>query len=658
MASFANASLAKSISCEGVFSPTTRLDFVRARNRELNQDLKNSLNRKSIEATVRATLAEQTVLKTYTLSSSGQQLKILMAGFAKPAEVVLVSGEKSEVLFSSFQLKRNGSFAFFESVLSSDQKTLVMAFAENGSIDDFKLVVLDLASKEVFTEIPAAASSDIAWVSADEFVFSTISADFKYGVSRFHRLNKMITPEVNSWFMKGTADWSALWKDGAWSLVSNSGEVITLGVKQLSSVLAVTAQDVFLRVGGPKGLGQIVKISRSGFGPKDPIVLRDEDRLLTAASVKDNYLISQVRWGSHRWLELHDLNGKFLDQIHVPNCCSVTSVLWQSPGKKLIVNMASAVSKPKSFVYDVTTKSWDRLDIAEALMTVDGISYVSSIERIPSEDGTLVPMRITHRADLIKDGKHPTLFQQYGGFNQPGYLDPSFEPQLALFIKQGGIYATPALRGGNELGPEWHEQGMLENKKKTMQDLIACARWMTASHWTSPQLIVLTGTSNGGLTVASAALLAPESFGLVVPIAGVHDLLHKEELDPRFGPGWISEYGDSRESAPHTWLEELSPVELAKLNSRPNFLVITGRSDSRVNPEHSYRLTEMLLSGDQGFAGSAGSSGSEVRMLGLNNSGHWLMSGRHQNQQIVLRAQVILWTKIYDYLGWKYPSAP
>ncbi len=636
---------AQAVACVDVFRLSNRLTFVRARNAEINSDLKQSPNREGIKAKVLTSMSAPRFFVSKMLRDSGVQLRIVQSGFGKPIEVQIVGDNKTEVIFSNTQLSRNGSFAYFDSSFSSDQKILVVAFAKNGSIDEFHLVVLDLQTKKLIAEIQNSTSSDVVWIAPTEFLFKALSPDLKASIHRFNVGAQSVTTEPNSGFLKGPDHWSARWTGQSWSLISKSGETISTPLTELSSILSVTNKEAILEVQGPKKLGQIIKIQRIGDTTLPAVVVRGEDHLLTSAEVQQGYLIANVRWGAARAVQIHDLDGQQLAEITVPDCCSIGSMKWSVVGEKLSVSLYSALSGSKPFVYDLKTKSWDRTDFTEQLMTVDGIKYATSIEQVPASDGTLIPMRLTHRADLKQDGSNPVLFKQYGGFNRTGSIDPSSDNLIAMFIKHGGILAAPALRGGNEYGPDWHKQGMLENKKTTMNDLIDTARWMTRSKWTRPDRIIITGGSNGGLTVASAALQAPDAFGLIIPIAGVHDLLNKEVLDPNFGPGWKYEYGDSREAAPRAGLELISPVELAKLKSMPNFLIITGRNDSRVNAEHSYRLTEALLSNPQ--------KNSEVRMVGIANSGHWLTSAARQNNQIALRANVIMWTKIYDYLGWK-----
>ncbi len=249
-------------------------------------------------------------------------------------------------------------------------------------------------------------------------------------------------------------------------------------------------------------------------------------------------------------------------------------------------------------------------------------------------------MRVTHLKNLKKDGNRPVLIEVYGGFGLDGRIDSTISKTELRFLSKGGIFAAPALRGGGESDGNWRQQAQLSGKHFTMDDLKASADWFTQG-WSKSNLIITTGTSNGGLTVASAGLQFPTHFGLVIPIGGVHDLLHKEMLDPKFDEGWKSEYGDSRVDWSRPYLTLLSPVELARLGKMPNFLIISGQADSRVNPLHSDHLYQALKKEQP--------KDKFVKMIQLKNSGHWLASTSYQDI-VAWRTNVAKWTTIFDYL--------
>src|SRR6185312_1037390 len=163
--------------------------------------------------------------------------------------------------------------------------------------------------------------------------------------------------------------------------------------------------------------------------------------------------------------------------------------------------------------------------------------------------------------------------------------------------------AGPGLRGGDEYGPSWHVDGMKQNKIHTYEDLKAAVEAVVSEGWTTPQKIISTGTSNGGLTVAATALLYPTDFGLVIPIAGVDDLLGKDRMDAQM-QGWDYEYGSSTDPQVRPAMTAVSPVENAKNLRQLHFLILDGLDDTRVNHAHSLKLQAALeeLGGNAGWS--------------------------------------------------------
>ncbi|MDR2926856.1 MAG: prolyl oligopeptidase family serine peptidase, partial [Cytophagaceae bacterium] len=141
----------------------------------------------------------------------------------------------------------------------------------------------------------------------------------------------------------------------------------------------------------------------------------------------------------------------------------------------------------------------------------------------PSKDGTKIPMFLTYKKDLKKDGNNPVLLYGYGGFNVP--LNPGFSTSRLPFLENGGIYAQANLRGGGEYGEEWHEAGTLMNKQNVFDDFIAAAEYLIGENYTNSSRVAIFGGSNGGLLVGAVANQRPDLFKVAVPAVGVMDML-------------------------------------------------------------------------------------------------------------------------------------
>lgn len=204
-----------------------------------------------------------------------------------------------------------------------------------------------------------------------------------------------------------------------------------------------------------------------------------------------------------------------------------------------------------------------------------------------ASDGVDIPVVISARAsDLGPDGfpvrPMPLILTCYGGFGVTHRTEA--EPSVPAWLESGGVYVAAQLRGGGELGKDWHHAGRGKRKMRTILDLIDVAGYLADTHWTTPAQTVAFGASHGGLVVTAAALLSPSSFGGVVAVAPLLDTvdLHRHGL----GKQWLHEFGADGECSDHD-RAAYSPVHLlGRLSSAaalpPLLCCLLGR-DERVD---------------------------------------------------------------------------
>jgi prolyl oligopeptidase len=208
-----------------------------------------------------------------------------------------------------------------------------------------------------------------------------------------------------------------------------------------------------------------------------------------------------------------------------------------------------------------------------------------------SKDGTKVPMFITRRRGLKLDGNQPVLMNGYGGFNIS--LTPRFSIFDAVWLEIGGVFVQTNLRGGGEYGRSWHLAGTKLQKQNTFDDFIACAEWLIANKYTSPQKLSISGGSNGGLLMGAALTQRPDLFGAVLPSVGVLDMLRFHKFT--IGWAWASDYGSADDAEQFKALYAYSPLHHLKPNVRyPATLITTADHDDRVVPAHSFKFAAQL----------------------------------------------------------------
>jgi prolyl oligopeptidase len=209
-----------------------------------------------------------------------------------------------------------------------------------------------------------------------------------------------------------------------------------------------------------------------------------------------------------------------------------------------------------------------------------------------SKDGTRIPMFLTRKKGLPRDGARPTLLYGYGGFDVSTV--PAFSPWAAWLIEHGFVYAVANIRGGGEYGEEWHRAGMLGRKQNVFDDFIAAGEWLVREHVTNPEKLAIQGGSNGGLLVGAALTQRPDLFRAVLCQFPDLDMVGYYRFKNNNPPALL-EYGDASKPDEFKFLYAYSPYQHVTAGTRyPAVLLVTGDEDTRVPPLQARKMTARL----------------------------------------------------------------
>lgn len=296
---------------------------------------------------------------------------------------------------------------------------------------------------------------------------------------------------------------------------------------------------------------------------------------------------------------IHNSDGSLVREMEFPALGSV-AISSSKKHDKVYYSLTSFTYPSTRFSYDMETGISSMIG-EPAIEGIDFDDYVTEQVFYPSKDGTKIPMFLTYKKGLKKDGKNPVYLYGYGGFNVS--LTPGFSANRMLWLENGGIYAQTNLRGGSEYGEEWHDAGTKMNKLNVFNDFISAAEYMIGEGWTSPEYMVIEGGSNGGLLVGACVNMRPDLFKVAVPRVGVMDMMRYHLFT--IGWNWARDYGtsaDSKEMA--DYLLAYSPMHNVRNDGTPYpaILVTTADHDDRVVPAHSFKYAAALQAADTGSA--------------------------------------------------------
>ena len=244
----------------------------------------------------------------------------------------------------------------------------------------------------------------------------------------------------------------------------------------------------------------------------------------------------------------------------------------------------TSLTTPRS-VYDFNMQTKERTLLKQKQVLgeeFDTDNYVSERIFATSRDGkTQIPISLVYRKGLQKNGENPLLLNGYGSYGNSS--DPYFSSVRLSLLDRGFTYAIAHVRGGQEMGRDWYEDGKLLKKKNTFYDFIDCAKHLIDTKFTSSEHIYATGGSAGGLLMGAVINMEPELFNGViagVPFVDVINTMWDESIP--LTTGEFDEWGNPKEKEYYDYMKSYSPYDNIENVNYPNLLITTGYWDSQV----------------------------------------------------------------------------
>lgn len=318
-------------------------------------------------------------------------------------------------------------------------------------------------------------------------------------------------------------------------------------------------------------------------------LIPEKETVLENYIITKDYLIIQDKKDVVSRLSAYSHDGKFIKDIPLPEIGNVGSISYHRESNTAYVNLSTFTAPTKIYTLDGSSLEWKLYFTREVPMDTKDIE--ASIKFYTSKDGTRVPIFVMHKKGVKLDGSNPALLYGYGGFNVG--MSPNFIGLAATFVNRGGVYAIACIRGGDEYGEQWHQDGMLNKKQNGFDDFIAAAEYLIEEGYTNTEKLACRGGSNGGLLVGAMVTQRPDLFKAAICAVPLLDMVRYHKfLIARY---WIPEYGDPDKKEDFQNLLTYSPYHNIRMGvNAPTTMVIAGENDTRVDPLHAKKFVAAL----------------------------------------------------------------
>lgn len=314
------------------------------------------------------------------------------------------------------------------------------------------------------------------------------------------------------------------------------------------------------------------------------VIAHRDDVYLEDIDIFKNYLVVTER--KNGLIELRVMQWTDMSEHYIEfNDPAYTAYTFSNPEFDtdiLRFGYTSLTTPQTTYDYDMTSKEKELLKQQEVLGgTFSPENYTSERIMVTARDGINVPVSLVYKKGFERNGNSPILLYAYGSY---GYsMDPSFSSIRLSLLDRGFAFAIAHIRGGQEMGRDWYEDGKLLKKKNTFYDFIDCGKYLIENNYTSSEHLYAQGGSAGGLLMGAIANMEPELWNGViaqVPFVDVVSTMLDESIP--LTTGEFDEWGNPKDKTYYDYMKSYSPYDNIEAKDYPNLLITTGYWDSQV----------------------------------------------------------------------------
>ena len=372
------------------------------------------------------------------------------------------------------------------------------------------------------------------------------------------------------------------------------------------------------------------------------VIAHDPNQMITDFDLFTNHLVVYLRRDGLPRLRVTDLRTNASHEIQFPEpvffAGGSANPEWNTSTFRY--SYTSFITPSSIYDYDMDTKHATLLKQTEVLGGYDPSQYVSERVYATADDGVRVPISLVYKRGLVRDGRAPMLLTAYGSYGSPSFA--TFSSNRLSLLDRGVVFALAHIRGGGEMGKQWHDDGRMMHKMNTFTDFIACARYLIEQRYTASTRLAIQGGSAGGLLMGAVTNLRPDLFRAVVANVPFVDVINTmlDTTLPLTVPEF-EEWGNPRIEAEYRYIRQYSPYDNLARRDYPAMLVTTSFNDSQVLYHEPSKYVARLR--------ALRTDGNTLAFVVNMGAGHGGASGRYDRLREIARD--------YGFMLWQIGAA-
>lgn len=517
-------------------------------------------------------------------------------------------GAQEEVLLNQPEMAKGYSyFAVGGSSVSPNNKLMVYGL-DTVSRRQYSLFVKNLETGELLEDVLTNTTGGASWANDNKTLFYTVKDPVTLRSYRIYK-HKLGTPQSDDelvyeekddtyscfvyktksdkYMMIGSRQTlsteyrflDADQPDGTWKIVQPRKEDLIYGVSHFGDEFYVVSNDNAKNFKLSK-----TKVSSPGMENWEEVIAHREDVLLEGIEIFKNFLVVEERkngLSQIRIIKWADQSEHYIE-FNDPAYLAYISTNPEFNTDVLRYGYTSLTTPNSTYDYNMVTREQELLKQQEVMD--DNFSpdnYQSERLYVEARDGVKVPVSLVYRKGMERNGENPLLLYAYGSYGSSS--DPYFSSVRLSLLDRGFIFAIAHVRGGQELGRQWYEDGKLLKKMNTFTDFIDVGQNLVDEKYTSKDHLYAYGGSAGGLLMGAIINIEPELWNGVVaavPFVDVVTTMLDESIP--LTTGEFDEWGNPKDKEYYNYMKSYSPYDNIEKKDYPNLLITTGYWDSQV----------------------------------------------------------------------------